>query len=342
MIRLDNVTKVFLHGKQRIEAVKNASLHVQKGAIFGIIGFSGAGKSTLIRCINFLERPTSGTVRINGVDLASLNEAQLRQTRRRIGMIFQNFNLLASNTVFENVAAPLRLAKAPKKEIARKVKELLQLVGLGDKEHIYPSQLSGGQKQRVAIARALASDPEILLCDEATSALDPQTTESILELLSEINRKYNLTIVLITHEMHAIKKICDSVAVMESGQVVEQGNVMDVFSNPKQNITRNFIKTILDVNLPEPLLLKIKEQDRPGKLLRITFIGEHAAEPIWADLAVKFSLRPNILFGNITQIKNVTYGTLIVHITGQPEEIQAGMDYLTEQELRIEVMDHGG
>lgn len=342
MIHLENVTKVFHQDKQKIEAVKKVTLQVGKGEIFGIIGYSGAGKSTLIRCINFLERPTEGSVRINGVDLAGLNEAQLRQTRRKIGMIFQNFNLLSSNTVFDNVAAPLRLVNAPKKEITRKVHELLELVGLKDKESVYPSQLSGGQKQRVAIARALASDPEILLCDEATSALDPQTTESILELLLEINRKYNLTIVLITHEMHVIKKICDRVAVMENGEVVEEGKVLDVFSNPKQTITRNFIKTIFDVNLPESLLKKIKERNSPGKLLRISFVGEHVAEPIWADLATRFSLRPNILYGNITQIKDTTYGTLVVRVTGEAEAIQAGMDYLSKQELQIEVIDHAG
>lgn len=342
MIELENVTKVFHQGKQQVAAVKNASLHVLKGEIFGIIGFSGAGKSTLIHCVNFLERPTEGVVRINGVDLAGLNEAQLRQTRRKIGMIFQNFNLLASNTVFDNIAAPLRLAKTPKKETAMKVRELLDLVGLTDKGSVYPSQLSGGQKQRVAIARALASDPEILLCDEATSALDPQTTESILELLLEINRKYHLTIVLITHEMHVIKRICDRVAVMENGEVVEQGSVLDVFSNPKQNITKNFIKTIFDVNIPSSLLDKIKEQEKPGKLVRISYIGEHAAEPIWADLAVRFSLRPNILYGNVTQIKDTTYGTLIVQVTGEPDAIQAGLDYLSELELVIEEVDPVG
>jgi len=342
MIRLENVTKVFVQDKHKIEAVKNVSLHVKQGEIFGVIGFSGAGKSTLIRCINFLERPTEGTVRINGVDLAGLNEGQLRETRRKIGMIFQNFNLLSSCTVFDNVAAPLRLVNTPKSKIKRKVGELLEIVGLKEKESVYPSQLSGGQKQRVAIARALASEPEILLCDEATSALDPQTTESILELLLEINRKYHITIVLITHEMHVIKKICDRVAVMENGEVVEQGKVLDVFSNPKRTITKNFIKAIFDVNVPESLLKKIREQDNPGKLLRISFVGEHAAEPIWADLAARFALRPNILYGNITQIKDTTFGVLIVQVIGEPSDIQAGMDYLRKRELQIEVIGDAG
>jgi len=342
MIQLENVTKVFVQDKHKIEAVKNVSLHVQQGEIFGVIGFSGAGKSTLIRCINFLERPTEGTVRINGVDLGGLNEGQLRETRRKIGMIFQNFNLLSSGTVFDNVAAPLRLVNTPKNEIKRRVGELLEIVGLKEKEAVYPSQLSGGQKQRVAIARALASEPEILLCDEATSALDPQTTESILELLLEINRKYRITIVLITHEMHVIMKICDRVAVMENGEVVEQGKVLDVFSKPRMTITKNFIKTIFDVKLPDSVLNKINEQENPGKLLRISFVGEHTAEPIWADLATKYALRPNILYGNITQIKDTTFGILIIRVTGEPSAIEAGIDYLRKQELQIEVMDHVG
>jgi D-methionine transport system ATP-binding protein len=342
MIRLENVTKVFRQGKQQVEAVRNVSLHVREGEIFGIIGFSGAGKSTLIRCINFLERPTGGTVRIGGVDLAGLKESELRKARRKIGMIFQNFNLLSSNTVFDNAAAPLRLAGVPKKERERKVRELLTLVGLQDKESAYPAQLSGGQKQRVAIARALASDPEILLCDEATSALDPQTTESILELLLKINRKYRITIVLITHEMHVIRKICDRVAVMEKGEIVEQGDVLDIFSNPRQPVTRNFIRTVFDTTLPDSLRQKLRKSERPGTLLRITYIGEHAAEPIWAELAGRYGLQPNILYGNITQLKDTTFGTLVVRVTGEREAIQAGMDYLAERELEIEVIELAG
>jgi len=342
MIELAHVSKVYRQKKRSIEAVKDASLHIRKGEIFGVIGFSGAGKSTLIRCINYLEKPTQGEVRINGVDLGSLKEAELRAVRRKIGMIFQNFHLLSSITVFENVAAPLRLVKAPRQDVNRKVRELLALVGLEDKELMYPSQLSGGQKQRVAIARALASDPEILLCDEATSALDPQTTDSILDLLLEINRKYNITIVLITHEMHVIKKICDRVAVMENGEIVEQGRVLDVFSNPQKPITQNFIKSIFDVQLPEQLLQKIRSDSVSGRLLQISFIGESASEPILANLATRFTLRPSILYGNITQIKDTTFGTLVVRVTGDDSSIEAGMKYLAEQGLRVEVIAHVG
>ena len=342
MIELAHVSKVYRQEKRSIEAVKDASLHIRKGEIFGVIGFSGAGKSTLIRCINYLEKPTQGEVRINGVELGSLKEPELRAVRRKIGMIFQNFHLLSSITVFENVAAPLRLVKTPRQEVNRKVKELLALVGLEDKASMFPSQLSGGQKQRVAIARALASDPEILLCDEATSALDPQTTDSILDLLLEINRKYNITIVLITHEMHVIKKICDRVAVMENGEIVEQGRVLDVFSNPQKPITKNFIKSIFDVQLPEQLLQKIRSDRVSGRLLQISFVGESASEPILADLATRFTLRPSILYGNITQIKETTFGTLIVRVTGDDSSIEAGMKYLAEQGLRVEVIAHVG
>jgi len=342
LIELENVSKNYYQGKQKIEAVKNVSLQVAKGEIFGVIGFSGAGKSTLIRCINFLEKPTNGTVRINGVDLGSLKEPELRAVRRKIGMIFQNFNLLSSETVFENVAAPLRLFRTPKQEVKRKVQELLALVGLEDKASNYPAQLSGGQKQRVAIARALASDPEILLCDEATSALDPQTTDSILELLLEINRKYNITIVLITHEMHVIKKICDRVAVMEKGEIVEQGRVLDVFSNPVKPITKNFIKNTFDIQLPESLLHKIRNEGTPGKLLQISFLGDLAGEPILADLSTQFALRPAILYGNITQIKDTIFGTLVIRVTGDASAVEAGIRFLREQGLRIEVIDHVG
>ncbi|MFX3632563.1 MAG: methionine ABC transporter ATP-binding protein [Candidatus Pristimantibacillus sp.] len=340
MIHLEQLSKRYYQGKQEIEAVKNVTLEVKKGEIFGIIGYSGAGKSTLIRCVNFLEKPTSGTVRINGVELKGLNEGQLRAVRRRIGMIFQNFNLLSSSNVFHNVAAPLQLVKTPKEKVAKKVRELLELVGLKDKEESFPHQLSGGQKQRVAIARALASDPEVLLCDEATSALDPQTTESILDLLLEINRKYKITIMLITHEMHVIKKICDRVAVMENGEVVEHGTVMDIISNPQKPITKNFIKSIFDVTLPDIILKKLQGESVPRKILRISFVGENAAEPILADLATQFELRPTILYGNITQIKETIFGTLIIGVTGEAAAIEAGINYLAEQQLRIEVIEH--
>jgi D-methionine transport system ATP-binding protein len=339
MIVIEHVNKTYEQGRRRVEAVKDASLHIERGEIFGIIGYSGAGKSSLLRCINFLEKPTSGTIKVNGIDMASLDDRQLRTVRRKIGMIFQNFNLLSSSNVYQNVAAPLQLTHVPKKRIDQRVKELLELVGLQDKAKSYPSQLSGGQKQRVAIARALANDPEILLCDEATSALDPQTTDSILDLLLDINRKYNITIVLITHEMHVIKKICDRVAVMENGTIVEQGTVLELFSEPKTQTTRNFIKSVFDAELPEPLLRKFREQNVSGQIVRVTFVGDAAAEPVIADLTVRFSLRPSMLYGNITQIKDTVFGCLLLKLLGDPQTIGQGIAYLNSRGLNVEVVD---
>lgn len=338
MIDLINVSKSFAQKGERVEAVKQANLQIRKGEIFGVIGYSGAGKSSLLRCINYLERPTSGTIKINGVELSQLSEQELRRLRRKIGMIFQHFNLLSSGTVFQNVAAPLQLANVPKKQIAGKVKQLLELVGLQDKEKSYPFQLSGGQKQRVAIARALANDPEILLCDEATSALDPQTTDSILDLLLDINRRYNITIVLITHEMHVIKKICDRVAVMENGHIVEQGSVVDLFYAPQSQITRKFIKSVVDTELPETLRTQLQNSRESGTLLRVSFIGDLVKEPMLADLTARYSLRPSIVYGNITQIKETLFGTLVLHITGDFNAIDKGRRFLEEQGLRVEVI----
>lgn len=342
MIIIDQVSKTYEQENRIVEAVKNVNLQIQKGEIFGIIGFSGAGKSSLLRCVNFLERPTSGSVSINGVNLATYNESELRQARRKMGMIFQHFNLLMSGTVYENVATPLQLIRTPKKIIDQKVKELLELVGLQDKASVYPAQLSGGQKQRVAIARALANDPEILLCDEATSALDPQTTDSILDLLLTINQKYKITIVLITHEMHVIKKICDRVAVMENGEVIEEGTVLDLFAKSKHPTTRNFIKSIFDVTLPENLSLKFKNEHRSGKILRLAFIGDITTEPILSTLSIRYPLEPNILFGNITQIKESTFGNLIIKINGDQDTIEQGIQYLMNQGLEVEILEHLG
>ncbi len=339
MITINNVSKTYVQDNRKVEAVKNVDLHIQKGEIFGIIGYSGAGKSSLIRCINFLERPTTGSVKLQGVDLAHLNESQLRDTRRKMGMIFQHFNLLMSSTVYENVATPLQLVRTPKKIIEQKVNDLLELVGLQDKANAYPAQLSGGQKQRVAIARALANDPEILLCDEATSAIDPQTTDSILDLLLTINQKYAITIVLITHEMHVIKKICDRVAVMENGEVIEEGPVLELFARSKHPTTRNFIKSIFDLTLPEPLLQSFKGEKRLGRILRLSFIGDATTEPILSVLTTQYPLQPNILFGNITQIKDTTFGNLIIQINGDPESMDHGVTFLERQGLEVELLE---
>ena len=340
VITLKNVSKIYEQGGNKIEAVRNVNLHILSGEIFGIIGYSGAGKSSLLRCINLLEKPASGSVEINKIDMLSLNDVGLRNARRKIGMIFQHFNLLSSSTVFANVAAPLQLVNIPKKIIKEKVSELLALVGLEDKVNHYPAQLSGGQKQRVAIARALANEPEILLCDEATSALDPQTTDSILELLLDINRKLNITIVLITHEMHVIKKICDRVAVMENGSIIEEGPVIDVFINPQTETTKKFIHNVLDIQLPKGLFQKLRSEKDTSEIIQVSFEGEAVTEPILAELVTRFSLKPSIIFGNITEIKDTIFGSLIVKVSGEPKEIKEGLLFLNNQGLRTEVIHH--
>ena len=268
MIKLNNITKIFTLPDKKLTALDNVSLHVPKGQICGVIGASGAGKSTLIRCVNLLERPTHGAVIIDDVDLTQLSDAELVKTRRQIGMIFQHFNLLTSRTVFENVALPLELENKSKAEIQEKTTALLALVGLSDKHNVYPANLSGGQKQRVAIARALASDPKVLLCDEATSALDPATTQSILKLLKEINRTLGITILLITHEMEVVKRICDQVAVIDKGRLIEQGTVSEIFSIPKTELAQEFISSTFHITLPEEYLENLSDTPKHANRIR--------------------------------------------------------------------------
>jgi len=337
MIELTDIHKTFKVGNREVEALKGVNIRVDKGEVYGVIGFSGAGKSTLLRMINLLEKPTRGRVTVNGQNLLELNEKQLRNARKRIGIIFQHFNLLSSLNIFDNVAEILRINRVPKPEIQRKVDELLKLVGLEDKAKAYPSQLSGGQKQRVGIARALAMDPEILLCDEATSALDPQTTESILELLLDINRKLGLTIVLITHEMHVIQKICDKVAVMENGQVIEQGTVLDIFSVPKHNTTKNFIRTIFNDQMPEEMVKKIKFEKSYTARLRITFRGDAAMDSVIGNLSSKYAVDTNILYGSITSIKGTALGILIVQISGEKDMVNEAISFIKDSVYNIEI-----
>ena len=283
MIELTHISKDFASGGRTVHAVQDVSLSIGKGEIFGIIGFSGAGKSTLVRCINLLERPTSGSVTVDGKEMTALSARELRQARKKIGMIFQHFNLMPSRTVFGNVAYPLRGSGLSREQIADKVHRLLELVGIGDKAEAYPKQLSGGQKQRVAIARALANDPNVLLCDEATSALDPQTTKAILRLLKNLNEKLGITVVIITHEMAVVKEICDRVAVMEHGRVVEQGEVFNVFADPRQEITRSFIHTTSNLRKIEELIEEDSPvvQLKPGELIvRLSYIQRNVSEPL--------------------------------------------------------------
>ena len=343
MIELKHISKIY-EGANRVEALKDISLTIEQGQIYGIIGQSGAGKSTLIRCINMLEVPTSGNVIIDGTDLTTLNEKQLREERKYIGMIFQHFNLLSSRTVYDNVAFPLELQGMSKAEIKERILPILDIVKLSDRLDNYPSQLSGGQKQRVGIARALASNPKVLLCDEATSALDPQTTKSILELLKDINQKLNLTIVLITHEMQVIREICDRVAVIEGGVILEEGTVVDVFTNPQEATTKDFISAVVSDNLPPeaPEHLELHDEwiEGTAPLVRLKFTGQATDEPVVAGLVKRFDLDVSILFGGVDYIQNTSVGRLILILNGDRTKAQAGLHYLNELNIGSEVIGY--
>lgn len=332
MIELKNIGKVFKTKKGEFTALRDVNLTINDGEIFGIIGLSGAGKSTLVRCINYLERPTSGQVIIDGQELGSLKKKELLKLRRNIGMIFQGFNLLEQRTVLKNVCFPLEIAGVPKAKAEARARELLELVGLSDKEKAYPSQLSGGQKQRVAIARALAPDPKYLLCDEATSALDPDTTRAILELMKEINRTLGVTIVVITHEMKVIDLICDRVAVMDNSVVTETGAVGEIFAAPKSDIARKLI-------LPE---VRTAESVRAGEKIRIVFSGESSFKPVIANLVLSCNAPVNILYAQTKDMEGKAYGQIIIQL---PEDERACIrikNYLDENKLTHETIEGGG
>ena len=341
MIELTHISKDFASGGRTVHAVQDVSLSIGKGEIFGIIGFSGAGKSTLVRCINLLERPTSGSVTVDGKEMTALSARELRQARKKIGMIFQHFNLMPSRTVFGNVAYPLRGSGLSREQIADKVHRLLELVGIGDKAEAYPKQLSGGQKQRVAIARALANDPNVLLCDEATSALDPQTTKAILRLLKNLNEKLGITVVIITHEMAVVKEICDRVAVMEHGRVVEQGEVFNVFADPRQEITRSFIHTTSNLRKIEELIEEDSPvvQLKPGELIvRLSYIQRNVSEPLISTVSRKFDITLNIIFSDIAIVQNAPIGGTVAIISGEHEQITQAIAYLIEKNVGVEVI----
>ena len=343
MIELQHIEKIFDSPKGPVHVLKGIDLSIKKGEIFGIIGLSGAGKSTLVRCINMLERPTAGTVIVDGKDMTKLTDSELRQARKNIGMIFQHFNLLSSATVYDNVAFPLRLSDTPEETIKEKVSSLLELVGLSAKADQYPSQLSGGQKQRVGIARALASDPKILICDEATSALDPQTTKAILDLIRDINKKFDLTVVIITHEMQVIKDICDKVAILENGIIAEQGLVLDVFTDPQCPITREFISIINSNDLPIAYRgQEISPVPVEGAtlLVRLTFVGEKADDPVINELIRATNVTVSILFGAINQVQHTPYGRLIVGFTGSQSDIDAAFSFLSKKDGEVEVIGY--
>ncbi|WP_342488744.1 ATP-binding cassette domain-containing protein [Cytobacillus sp. FSL W7-1323] len=327
MIRFTNVSKTFGTKENVVKAVQDVSLEVEKGEIFGVIGFSGAGKSTLLRLVNLLERPTSGEIVVNEKRIDALSQKELRQLRSGIGMIFQSFNLFSSRTVYGNIAYPLKLAGWPKSKLDQRVKEMLKFVGLEDKANKYPESLSGGQKQRVGIARALATSPDILICDEATSALDPETTEEILQLLLKVNKEYNITIMLITHEMHVIKRVCNRVAVMEDGRVIEEGQVFNVFTKPQHETTKNFIRSVQNDQLSSHLLEKLQESKR-GKLYRIIYKEGVSNQPILSKISKKYQVEFNILYGNISELQERLFGSLIVEFIGEEAEVNQVIEEL--------------
>ncbi|HEI1216280.1 TPA: methionine ABC transporter ATP-binding protein [Staphylococcus aureus] len=341
MIELKEVVKEYRTKNKEVLAVDHVNLSIQAGSIYGVIGFSGAGKSTLIRMFNHLEAPTSGEVIIDGDHIGQLSKNGLRAKRQKVSMIFQHFNLLWSRTVLKNIMFPLEIAGVPRRRAKQKALELVELVGLKGREKAYPSELSGGQKQRVGIARALANDPTVLLCDEATSALDPQTTDEILDLLLKIREQQNLTIVLITHEMHVIRRICDEVAVMESGKVIEHGPVTQVFENPQHTVTKRFVKEDLNDDF-ETSLTELEPLEKDAYIVRLVFAGSTTTESIVSSLSTAYDIKINILEANIKNTKNGTVGFLVLHIP-----YISSVDFgkfekdLIERQVKMEVLRHG-
>ncbi|MCF0110428.1 MAG: ATP-binding cassette domain-containing protein [Erysipelotrichaceae bacterium] len=353
MIEIKNLNKTFSLKSSKVEALKDVSLHIEDGQIYGVIGYSGAGKSTLVRCINLLECPDSGEIEVNGVKLTSMENGQfkkiddknLNKARKGIGMIFQLFNLLDRSTVYDNVAYSLKYSKKSKQEIDTKVRELLKLVDLEDKIDAYPSQLSGGQKQRVAIARALANNPKVLLSDEATSALDPEATESILNLLKKLNKELGLTIVLITHEMSVIKSICNRVAVMENGEVVEEGDVYDIFAHPTKPITKKFIGSVSSLSKIDKMLTdgsSLVQLTGDDLLVQLSFEDSCTGDAVISDVSKRFDVKLNIILANVEVIDSRVLGGMVVIINGQKDEIQKATDYLKSLNVGIEVLSDAG
>lgn len=342
MITLNNITKKYATAAGDITALSNINLQVNPGEIYGIIGKSGAGKSSLIRCVNLLERPSSGKVIVAGKELTALSTPDLRTARRKIGMIFQHFNLLSSRTVYDNVALPLELSGYSAKQIADTILPLLELTGLSNKKNDYPAQLSGGQKQRVAIARALASKPDVLLSDEATSALDPETTNNILELLKNIRDTLNLTILLITHEMSVIKAICDRVAILDHGKLVEENEVGEFFARPRTQIAKTFIDSSLIKTLPAAIAthLLAAEQTHSHPVWRLRFAEERTTQPIISQLVNLFDLRINILQANVEYIKQHAMGIMVIALAGEKDNLQTGMHHLQKLNVQVEVIGH--
>lgn len=335
MIEFKDISKQYELKGQTLRALNRINLQIPTGSIFGIIGYSGAGKSTLIRLINLLERPTSGQVIINGTDFTALDAKSLRQERTQIGMIFQHFNLMQTKTVAANIEMPMKLLGWSKAEREKRLEELLDFIDLKHKRHAFPDELSGGQKQRVGIARALANHPKILLCDEATSALDPQTTKSVLQLLKRINQEQGITIVMVTHEMDVIETVCDYVAVMEKGDVIETGSTLQIFSQPQHPTTKNFIQTVLQQNLPVNILANLENQNHHS-IYCLKFLGSSAQETVIQGVIKQFDISLNILFANMTEINGSVIGQMFIQLLGDPAQITAAIQYLRDNGVQVD------
>ena len=336
IISFENLSKRYEKKGQIFVALDNVTFKVNKGDVYGLIGFSGAGKSTLLRMVNALETPTEGKVFVKGVDLTSLKESKLREIRKDIGMIFQEFNLLETKTVFDNIAIPLVLRHENKQKIKARVEELLKFVGLEDKAKALPGELSGGQKQRVGIARALATEPEILLCDEATSALDPDTTESILNLLARVNKELNVTILFVTHTIRVVQKLCNKVAILEHGKLVENGSVIDIFSKPKSTIAKRFVETVIPSKIPESIVAELKKYEANYKVIRIFFHAEHATDDVIWQINAKLGVHTNVMFASVTELQGRVLSIITLQLTGNEEDFKKIEDYINSHGIAFE------
>ena len=336
IISFENLSKRYEKQGQTFVALDNVTFKVNKGDVYGLIGFSGAGKSTLLRMVNALETPTDGKVFVKGVDLTSLKEGKLREVRKGIGMIFQEFNLLETKTVFDNIAIPLVLRHESKQNIKSRVEELLKFVGLEDKAKALPRELSGGQKQRVGIARALATEPEILLCDEATSALDPDTTESILNLLARVNKELNVTILFVTHTIRVVQKLCNKVAILEHGKLVENGSVIDIFSKPKSTIAKRFVETVIPSKIPESIVAELKKYEANYKVIRIFFHAEHATDDVIWQINAKLGVHTNVMFASVTELQGRVLSIITLQLTGNEEDFKKVEDYINSHGIAFE------
>lgn len=336
IISFENLSKRYEKKGQIFVALDNVTFKVNKGDVYGLIGFSGAGKSTLLRMVNALETPTEGKVFVKGVDLTSLKESKLREVRKDIGMIFQEFNLLETKTVFDNIAIPLVLRHENKQKIKARVEELLKFVGLEDKAKALPGELSGGQKQRVGIARALATEPEILLCDEATSALDPDTTESILNLLARVNKELNVTILFVTHTIRVVQKLCNKVAILEHGKLVENGSVIDIFSKPKSTIAKRFVETVIPSKIPESIVAELKKYEANYKVIRIFFHAEHATDDVIWQINAKLGVHTNVMFASVTELQGRVLSIITLQLTGNEEDFKKVEDYINSHGIAFE------